>query len=151
MHACSVTSDSLWPYRLLYLWDSPGRILEWVAMPSSMGGCPALQADSLPLSHQRSPLDIYNNSYYMRLIKKKELMTDSISHSRILLLQLLPDIWEDWPRQWARKMLSSSPFTSTSKSQLSTKQPGPTRKDLLQLKTWRRHYNEMGRRGRHAL
>ena len=36
----SVTSDSLrpyglWPARLLCPWDSPGRILEWVAMPSS--------------------------------------------------------------------------------------------------------------------
>ena len=40
----SVVSDSLWPHglgdgdpRLLCPWDSPARILEWVAMPSSRG------------------------------------------------------------------------------------------------------------------
>ena len=40
------------------------RILEWIAVPFSRGssdlgiepGPPALQADSLPLSHQRSPV-----------------------------------------------------------------------------------------------
>ena len=37
---CSVVSDSLqphglWPARLLCPWDSPARILEWVAMPFS--------------------------------------------------------------------------------------------------------------------
>ena len=37
-----VMSDSLWPHglqptRLLCPWDSPARILEWIAMPSSRG------------------------------------------------------------------------------------------------------------------
>ena len=67
----SVVFDSLQlyglqPTRLCCLWDSPGRILEWVAMPSSRGSsqlrdrtpspaAPALQANSLPLSHWGSP------------------------------------------------------------------------------------------------
>ena len=33
----SVQPHGLQPARLLCLWDSPGRILEWVAMPSSRG------------------------------------------------------------------------------------------------------------------
>ena len=67
----SVASDSLRPHglsptRLLCPWDSPGRILEWVAISSSRKSswprdqtllspvASALQADSLPLSHWRS-------------------------------------------------------------------------------------------------
>ena len=42
MLSCSVVSDSLWshglqPARLLCPWDSPGKILEWIAKPSSWG------------------------------------------------------------------------------------------------------------------
>jgi len=33
----SVMSDSLWPHRLYSPWNSPGRILEWVAVPFSRG------------------------------------------------------------------------------------------------------------------
>ena len=33
----SLQAHGLWPTRLLCPWDSPGRILEWVAMPSSRG------------------------------------------------------------------------------------------------------------------
>ena len=34
---CSVVSNSLWPYGLHSPWNSPGRILEWVAFPFSRG------------------------------------------------------------------------------------------------------------------
>ena len=54
----SVVSDSLWrhglyPIRLLCFWDFPGKILEWVAIPSTgnlpnAGIEPALQVYSLP-------------------------------------------------------------------------------------------------------
>ena len=60
----SVMSESLQPYglkptRLLCPWDSPGRILEWVAMPFSRGSSqpmsPTLHADSLPAEEPRKP------------------------------------------------------------------------------------------------
>ena len=65
----SVVSNSLRPHgphnmpRLFCPWNSPGKILEWVAIPSPgnlphpeiQPGAPALQADSLLLSHQGSP------------------------------------------------------------------------------------------------
>ena len=64
MRVCSVApvvSNSLRPHGIF-----PARILEWVAMPSSRGlpdpgiepvspVSPALQMDSLPLSHRGSP------------------------------------------------------------------------------------------------
>ena len=67
--SCSIVSDSLRPHglkpaRLLCPWDSPGKKTRVVAIPFSRGsspppviepGSPALQADSLPLSHQGSP------------------------------------------------------------------------------------------------
>ena len=66
--SCSIVSDSLRPHglkpaRLLCPWDSPGKKTSVVAIPFSRGssppviepGSPALQADSLPLSHQGSP------------------------------------------------------------------------------------------------
>ena len=70
VHACSVAQldflwpCGLWPARLLCSWDFPARILEWVALFYSRGpswpriepASPALQADSLPLSHWGSPL-----------------------------------------------------------------------------------------------
>ena len=73
VHACSVASvtfDSLWPYglqpaRLLCLWDSPGKNTGVgchlcsppgdLPDPQTVPGFSALQVDSLPLSHQRSP------------------------------------------------------------------------------------------------
>ena len=64
MLSCSVVSDSLQPYgitRLLSPWNFPSKNLEWVAISSPKGYSrprikpvsPALQSDSLPLSHQR--------------------------------------------------------------------------------------------------
>ena len=62
----SVESDSLqlhglWPTRLLCPWISPSRMLEWVAIssgdlpdPEIEPMSPALQMDSLTLSHQGS-------------------------------------------------------------------------------------------------
>ena len=52
----SVVSDSLQPRGLYRLWNSPGRMLEWVAIPFCRGSSqirdqtrsPTLQADSLP-------------------------------------------------------------------------------------------------------
>ena len=76
MCACSVVSDSLRPYglqptNLLCPWDLQARILEWVAIPFSRGSSrprdlpiaasPALQADSLPLSHLGSPSPAYGS------------------------------------------------------------------------------------------
>ena len=51
------------------------RILEWAAMPSSGDlpdpgiehGCPALQVDSLPLSHQGSPTNEYSGLISFRI------------------------------------------------------------------------------------
>ena len=52
----SVVSDSLQPHGLYSAWNSPARILEWIAYPFSSGssqprnwmGSPLLQVDSLP-------------------------------------------------------------------------------------------------------
>ena len=42
---CSVVSNSLWPHglqptRLLYPWNSPGKNMDWAAIPSSRGSSP---------------------------------------------------------------------------------------------------------------
>ena len=73
----SIESNSLQPFglqltRLLCAWDSPGRILKWIAMPSSRGSsqpryqthvsCLLLwQAGSLPLVSLRKPKDGIKN------------------------------------------------------------------------------------------
>ena len=63
----------LQPTRLLCPWYSQTRIFEWVAIFFSRGSSqprdasPALQADSLLLSHQGSP-----NQLYYKLKKRKE-------------------------------------------------------------------------------
>ena len=62
---CNVVSDSLQPHglyptRLLCPWDSPDKNMSGLSFPSPGDlpnpgiepGSPALQADSLPLSHQ---------------------------------------------------------------------------------------------------
>ena len=69
--SCSVVSNSLWLHglqssRLPCPWDFPARILKWVAISSSgdlpnpgtellSSVSPALQVDSLPLSHLGNP------------------------------------------------------------------------------------------------
>ena len=53
----------LWPTRLLCPWDSPARIVEWVAMPTSSGSSPPRNLQRLlqcrqifhSLSHLESP------------------------------------------------------------------------------------------------
>ena len=66
---CSVVSDSLqphglWPTRLLWPWASPGKntevgchfLLQGIFLTLDSPKCPALQVDSLPLSHLGSPV-----------------------------------------------------------------------------------------------
>ena len=87
----SVVSDSAIPWSC----NPPGssvhgisqaRILGWVAIPFSRGsprpgiepGCPALQADSLPLSHQ----ELYTELYAAAAINHLKQGTGNKNHNR---------------------------------------------------------------------
>ena len=80
------------------------RILEWVTFLSpgdlpDLGiepGSPALQADSLLLSHQGSPYFEYLLSKVMGLLSYKGLFTHSTASRRIMVLPLS---LKEWSRQ----------------------------------------------------
>ena len=85
-------SHGLQPARLLCPWNFQARILEWVAISYSKGSSrprsPALQEDSLLLSHQGSPLDVQFNISIISL-KREEKNKDQKKHFWMALNPIL--------------------------------------------------------------
>ena len=93
----SVMSDSSRPHGRYSPWNSPGRILEWVAFPFSRGssqprdqtGSRALQAGSLPVEPQGKPKNIGMGSpSLLQWIFLTQESNWGLLHCKLILYQL---------------------------------------------------------------
>ena len=93
----SVMSDSSRPHGRYSPWNSPGRILEWVALPFSRGssqprdqtGSRALQAGSLPVEPQGKPKNIGMGSpSLLQWIFLTQESNWGLLHCKLILYQL---------------------------------------------------------------